>query len=87
MLGTGFIANFTMTKTSKPITVLLTNHHVIHNLNEALEATYQFSYLRSNSDDTPHPIRGVDLIPRNNHGFYTCKECDGVSTSYAVIIT
>ena len=76
-----------MPKTSKPVTVLVTNHHLIHNLDEALEATYQFSYLQLNSDDTPRPIRGVDLIPRNNHGFYTCKECDKVSTSYTVIIT
>ena len=75
-----------MPNTSSPVTVLVTNNHVIKTLDEALEATYQFSYLRSDSDDTPHPIRGVDLILRNNHGFYTCEECDGVSTSYAVII-
>ena len=80
MVGTGFIANFTMPNSSNPVTVLVTNHHVIHNLSEALEATYQFSYLRSDSDDNPPPIRGKDLIPQDTQRFYTCKEHEGVST-------
>ena len=82
MVGTGFIANFTMPNTSSPVTVLVTNHHVIRDLSEALEATYQFSYLRSDSDNNPEPIRGEDLIPHNNQGFYTCMESDRVSTKY-----
>ena len=78
-IGTGFIANFTMPNSSSPVTVLVTNHHVIHNLSEALEATYQFSYLRSDSDDNPPLIRGKDLIPQDTQRFYTCKEQEGVS--------
>ena len=70
-----------MPNTSNPVTVLLTNHHVIHNLSEALEATYQFSYLRSDSDNNPEPIRGEDLIPDNNQVFHTCVESDRVSTT------
>ena len=79
MTGTGFIANFTFPNSSSPITVLVTAHHIIHNLSEALEATYQFSYLRPGSDDNPPPIRGKDLIPENTQRFYTCEEDDGVS--------
>ena len=78
-IGTGFIANFTMPNSSTPVTVLVTNHHVIHNLNEALESTYQFSYLRSDDDDTPRPIKGRDLISQDNQTFHTCKELEGVS--------
>ena len=63
------------------VTVLVTNHHVIHNLNEAMDATYQFSYIRSDSVDTPDPIKGVDLIPANPEGFSTCMEIDRVSVS------
>ena len=69
-----------MPNSSTPVTVLVTNHHVIHNLNEALEATYQFSYMRSDSISTPDPISGKDLIPHNGQGFYTCMESDRVST-------
>ena len=76
-LGTGFIASLTMP--AGLITVLVTNHHVIHNLNEALDATYQFSYIRSDSVDTPDPISGTDLIPANDEGFSTCMEIDKVS--------
>ena len=76
MFGTGFIANLTMPKSSTPVTVLVTNHHVIHNLDEALEATYQFSYLRSNNTDTPDPIQGKYLVSQNRHGFYTCEDTD-----------
>ena len=76
MYGTGFIANFTMPNSSTPVTVLVTNHHVIHNLNEALKATYQFSYLRINVDDTPPPIKGKYLISQNHREFYTCKDQD-----------
>ena len=79
MVGTGFIGNFTMPNSSNPVTVLVTNHHVIHDLSEALEATYQFSYLRSDSADNPPPIRGKDLIPQSTQRFYTCKELEGVS--------
>ena len=69
-----------MPNSSSPVTVLVTNHHVMHNLSEALEATYQFSYMRSDNDDTPCPIRGKDLIPHNGQGFYTCMESDRVSS-------
>ena len=79
-LGTGFIANLTMPNSPSPVTVLVTNHHVIHNLDEALESTYQFSYLRSDSANTPDPILGEELIPRNKQGFYTCIESERVST-------
>ena len=85
MFGTGFIANLTMPNSSSPVTVLVTNHHVIHNSSEALEATYQLSYMRSDSDDTPRPISGEELIPQNIQRFYTCKEYEGVSIT--VIMT
>ena len=86
MYGTGFIAKFTMPNSSTPVTVLVTNHHVIHNLNEALEATYQFSYMRSDSTDTPPPIEGKKLILENHHGFYTYKEQHVSSHSYSTIM-
>ena len=75
MFGTGFIANLTMPNSSSPVTVLVTNHHVIHNLSEAREATYQFSYLRSDSDDTPRLLKGNCLISQNTE-FYTCEDLD-----------
>ena len=78
-LGSGFIASLTMP--NGLVTVLVTNHHVIHNLNEAMDATYQFSYIRSDSVDTPDPIKGADLIPANPEGFSTCMETDRVSVS------
>ena len=78
-MGSGFIASLTMPNSPGPVTVLVTNHHVIHNLNEALDATYQFSYIRSDSVDTPDPISGRDLIPANQGGFFTCMEIDRVS--------
>ena len=84
-IGTGFIANFTMPNSSSPVTVLVTNHHVIHNLSEALEATYQFSYMRSDSNNTPCLISGEELIPQNIQRFYTCKDNEGVSIT--VIMT
>ena len=68
-----------MPESSSPVTVLVTNHHVIHNLSEALEATYQFSYMRSDSNDTPRPIKGKDLISQDKQTFHTCKENEGVS--------
>ena len=76
MFATGFIANLTIPKSSTPVTVLVTNHHVIHNLNEALKATYQFSYMRSDSDNTPPPVKGKSLILQEHHGFYACKDLD-----------
>ena len=85
VIGTGFIANFTMPDSSTPVTVLVTNHHMIHNLNEALESTFQFSYMRSHSDDTPRAIFGRELIPQNIQRFHTCKEYEGVSIT--VIMT
>lgn len=68
-----------MANSPAPVTVLVTNHHVIHNLNEALDATYHFSYIRSDSVDTPDPIDGKDLIPANPEGLTTCMETDRVS--------
>ena len=68
-----------MPESSSPVTVLVTNHHVIHNLSEALEATYQFSYMRSDSNDTPRPIKGKGLISQDKETFHTCKEYEGVS--------
>lgn len=72
MLGTGFIGNLTMPNSSSPITVLVTNHHVIQNLNEALAATYKFSYL--SDDNMSHVIKGKELISQNPRRFYTCKD-------------
>ena len=80
-LGSGFIGSLTMPNSKGLVTVLVTNHHVIHNLNEAMDATYQFSYIRSDSVDTPDPLKGVDLIPANPEGFSTCMEIDRVSVS------
>jgi len=77
--GSGFIAKLTMPNSSNPVTVLVTNHHVIHDLSAARESTYQFSYLRKDSDTTPDPINGQDLIPQNVQGFYTCEEQARVS--------
>ena len=87
MHGTGFIANFTMPNSSNPVTVLVTNHHVIHNLSEALEATYQFSYLCPDSTDSPHPIEGKKLILQNHHRLYTCKEQHVSTYSYSNIMS
>ena len=67
-----------MSGSPEPVTVLVTNHHVLHNLSEAIDATYEFSYLRQDSPHTPDPIQGVDLIPQNARGFNTCKETEGV---------
>ena len=72
MIGTGFIGNLTMPDLSSPVTVLVTNHHVIQNLNEAVAATYKFSYLRD--DNLSHVIKGKELISQNPHRFYTCKD-------------
>ena len=74
-----------MPNSSSPVTILVTNHHVIHNLREALEATYQFSYLRSDSSNTPHAIKGKDLISQDKQTFYTCNEYERVSIGTAII--
>ena len=84
MSGSGFIASLTMPSTSNPVTVLLTNHHVIHNLDTARKATYQFSYLELDGTDTPNAILGEHLIPKNSQKFYTSPERYGVSKSLVI---
>ena len=71
-----------MPKISSPVTVLVTNHHVIHNLDEALDSTYEFSFLQQDSDSTPDMIHGQELIPQNSQGFFTCMESVRVSERY-----
>lgn len=79
MLGTGWVAKLTLK--DRTVTVLLTNHHVLGNLEIARSADteYQFAYLYPDSERNPAVIYGNELIPDNKDGFHTCHAIDEVS--------
>jgi len=79
MLGTGWVAKLTLK--DRTVTVLLTNHHVLGNLEIARSADteYQFAYLYPDSERNPAVIYGNELIPDNKDGFHTCHISDEVS--------
>lgn len=68
------------------MTVLLTNNHMLWNLEIARSADteYQFAYLDLDSERNPAVIYGNELIPDNRDGFYTCHQKDEVSFGYCV---
>ena len=79
MLGTGWVASLTLE--GRSVTVLLTNNHVLGNLEVARSADteYQFAYLYKESEKNPAVIYGDKLIPDNPRGFHTCRQQDEVS--------
>ena len=79
MLGTGWVAKVTLE--GRSVTVLLTNNHVLGNLEIARspDTEYQFAYVYSNSEKNPVVIYGDKLVPDNPKGFRTCHQQDQVS--------
>jgi len=78
-LGTGWVASLTLE--GRGMTVLLTNNHVLGNLEIARspDTEYQFAYLYKDSEKNPAVIYGNELIPDNPRGFHTCRQQDEVS--------